>query len=373
MYTYLTRPGRKAQEQAASHGDTAHTASGTPHHPWNFASGGDPYYPPLFDLATENAPSPKTRFDDNFDAAAMEDPTSENFTLTSFARPQGNLGARHDSAGDTVTGSNAAGILNDARDLGMRHGFRPDRWAAGSHQYNLHPAAAPMATAGFGQPSARDIMPQQPNNNQQQIHHQQRQNVPSFSDNSNASARAVGGPQSRRCSVPAMNMRADHLENCSECGAQNRQSHQRATRSMGNTRMDTHPNSGLPSPASSASVHDHMSQQHSPSAHSANIDILQEHGIDISQIMSHIDSERRGSTSAPARPPLAAPQPYVRSSEGAVSENNRSGRGRHRQEQWDHPMNLGLAHDNYDSEYIERSGPRVTKVVVIYMDERGQG
>ncbi|KAF2181510.1 hypothetical protein K469DRAFT_752744 [Zopfia rhizophila CBS 207.26] len=146
---------------------------------------------------------------------------------------------------------------------------------------------------------------------------------------------------------------------CSHCGFQKRQRDHQMSLSAATTRV---PSPMLP-PSPYTTGQGHVSP-HTPTQLSGS-DVLKEHGIDLAQLSSQAKSDRRQSI------PTTTPQRgfQARGPKRPLSEVISSGHQMHHHGHQTHQKVFEVEENGRDVEYAEGSDARVTKVVVIYMQE----
>ncbi|KAL9080505.1 MAG: hypothetical protein Q9157_000739 [Trypethelium eluteriae] len=370
---FLTRSavGQRIQAQANYPAENAQSPASSPPSQTSMPSSNQPYFPTSLVSAAGTAPDPRAQcqIDHGCETVGLEDFAGDDFTFSGFAGQQWNMGsgAGTDGAGGVDASNGAgAGILPDLEgsghavsssskppepwDPGLRSAVRPQGNGHGQlmgiQQSNQHVGVGGEAipASGFGPPPTWTTPMKQPENTQwQQRQQQQRLTAINSSTLPKSSAPSIPGSQKRRSSLELDTRHGDgHL--CSECGVPRRHGDYRNSKSAGATRETTTPE--LPSPSPSTT-------------HIPRSDILREHGIDLAEVLSQPPSARRQSISTTASPRASR----IR------SETTPSSHFTHHREHSTRPETFEVERDERNQAYTDGSDPRVTKVVVIYMQE----
>ncbi|KAI8949860.1 hypothetical protein F4801DRAFT_602894 [Xylaria longipes] len=311
---------RKQQEQQQSM-NVAQNAQNTVN------ANNHPYFPPSFNPQLDPRLDPRAQVDYDLDEGGITDFGSGEYNPTGagLVGQQWNLGS-----GSRGHGS-SSGILPDL--IGkqsegweglQRTGHEKQQAKTPSGiGVNQHVGGEPIS-AGFGstpvwtmaQPESSQWQQQQQQQQQQHHHHHQRQYTPNS--------------QKRHSVVSELDVRhSDESHCCPECGFHEHQ--KEAVQPLVTT---YHTRQGIPSPASA-----------SPTQMSGS-DLLRDHGIDLARIAAQANSGRAQSLSA--------------SSSSALYAHHH-----------DHgPRQIADAkRDGRNEKHPEQVSPRVTKVVVIYMQD----
>ena len=340
-----------AQSAASSASAPSHTSVFTNSHP---------YFPPSFVSPTEATPrafDPRAQVESGFEELALEDFVGDEFAPTASAGPQWNLGAGNGGAGIVPDlGDGGLPILPKPPESGdgLRSAVLPPGRGAGTQQVNQHIGGEPIP-AGFGPPPVRTMV--QPENNQWQQH---RFTAGNPSSRPISSAQSIPGSQKRRSTVPGPDSRVGDTSHCSECDFPKRQRDYRISSSAGTTRVAS---PTLPSTASYASGHS-LTSPRTPTQISGS-DVLRDHGIDLAQLPSLANSTRRQSISTTTPRRLS----QIRGLKRPLSETSSFSHYTHHHGHSTHQEVFELERDEYDQECGDGSDLRVTKVVVIYMQE----
>ncbi|KAL9085920.1 MAG: hypothetical protein Q9165_007403 [Trypethelium subeluteriae] len=222
---------QKIQAQANYPTENVHSPAPSPPSQTSIPSTSHPYLPNSSIYAVETASDPRAQcqIDHGCEAVGLEEFAGDEFTFSSFAGPQWNMGS---GAGIDGTGSidasngTSVGIPPDLEnggravstsskpptpwDPGLRPTVRPQGNGHGGlaviQQTNQHVGVGgePISASGFGPPPIWTTPMKQPENNQwqhQQQQQQQRATAVSSSTHPKSSTPSISGSQKRRSSL----------------------------------------------------------------------------------------------------------------------------------------------------------------------------
>ncbi|KAI0457236.1 hypothetical protein F5B21DRAFT_464813 [Xylaria acuta] len=324
---------RKQQEQQQSM-NVAQNAQNTVN------TNNHPYFPPSFNPQTDPRLDSRAQVDYDLDEGGITDFGSGEYNPTGA----GLVGQPWNLSSSSRGHGSSSGILPDLI------GKQPEYWEGlqrtghekqhtknpGGIGGNHHAGDEPI-TAGFG-PSPVWTMAQpessQWHQQQQQQQHQQQQQQRQHSHTPHPAGRSPeeysSSAQKRQSVVSESDVRpGDGNHGCPECGFQKRQ--KEAIQPLVAT---YHTRQGIPSPAPT-----------SPTQISGS-DLLRDHGIDLARITAQANSGRRQSLSA--------------SSSSALCTHHQNHGPR---------QVVDVKRDGRNEKHPEQASPRVTKVVVIYMQD----
>lgn len=265
---------------------------------------------------------PPARIRTDMPSAALGDSVDNDFMMPDLAHAYWTPDSATDGAGRVIVGPNSGGLASEA---GLRPAARPDRLPSAPRQSHINPNAGPMAPAGgLADPTGWGAQ-------QQQIGHYSRQQAPSYAP------------------LPT---------NISQKTPSEEDARHRPQSAAQPPKPVPVP---LPSPVSTRS----------PCS-----DVLRDHGMDIDEVLSRLDSQRRCSVPPPQPRISKVAHGRVRKSEYVVLDRPRHRRDPQRQAASDDdPVDAGPAEveERREQQHREWRPPRVKKVVVIYMSEEGRG
>ncbi|KAI3395680.1 hypothetical protein diail_977 [Diaporthe ilicicola] len=284
---------------------------------------------------------PPTRIRTDMNSAALGDSVDNDFMMPDLAHPYWSPDSATDGAGRVTVGTSSGGLASEA---GLRPAVRPDRLPPGSRQSHTYPNAGSMAPAGgLAHPPGW--------NAQQQTGHYARQQAPSYPSVPNVSQKTPSGA---------------HREDCAGSCAQGIHTahHSQSEDARQHPRAAAQPPKSAPMPLPSP-----------VSVRSPCSDVLRDHGLDIDEVLSGLESQRRCSV-PPPQPRVSLDKVAhgrVRKSEYVFFDKPRHSRDHpQRQAAPDDPVDVGAAEDQHDQQHREWR-PRVKKIVVIYMGEESGG
>ncbi|KAF4624418.1 hypothetical protein G7Y89_g13753 [Cudoniella acicularis] len=201
----------------------------------------------------------------------------------------------------------------------------------------------------------------QPENNQWHQHRSTAAGSPSSpSSRPTSSAQPISTRQKRRSTVPEPDSRVGDTHHCSKCGSQRRQTHHRNSSSPGTPHVAS---PALPS-STSYPIGQSLPSPRTPTQISGP-DVLRDHGIDLAQLLSQASPARRQSLSMTT----SRRGSQIRGPKRPVSETSHASHCTHHHAHSTQQEDFEGEGDEHDQEYDEGTDPRVTKVVLIYMQD----
>jgi hypothetical protein len=322
------------------------------------------YFPTSMGSATEATFDTRNHtHDDDF---GLDDLSGEELAFTGFPGQQWSLntasgagsdagvgmGSDFDDSGRSVLDSSSLPKASeswddppDRRSAFRSHGRVHGRNAAVNPKVSAGgESKQPIATNGFAPPPVWATSPMQTENNQWQ--QQQYSSAAGSPQNRSVSTIPTTSGSQKRFSSEQMDTRGVDTHNCSDCVQKRPREYRNGKSSMATPASTTTDISGS--------------------------NVLREHGIDLAQVLSQATTARikPPSLSTPRR--ISVSSPRNRTSDRHIPDVGPSCHCPHHRQHHGQPETPEMEQDEYEEVYSDASNPRVTKVVVVFMEgDRG--